>query len=155
MQVKIGDSEVEFSALGRMFRLQCASRLRSEREEAYKKAVSLLPSDPVSMMSRASAAIDAFASSVIVTDKEVNDWLATPDGFYHAFSCSLKKSNPEIKPDRIEALFDAMDEGTFSTLRDFWGDTLVDGMYADKLKAWDEYMKSQIDERLQTIGTGE
>lgn len=131
IQVTINDSEVTFSRLGRKFRLDAAVKLRAIRERAFQTAVEKMPTDPVAIMSRASVMLDAFAESVIVTDEALNDWLKTPEGFYFAFSIAAKNANPEMSTDRIEELYESLDEAEYIKLRDFWGEALIGLFYQE------------------------
>ena len=131
IQVTINDSEVTFSKLGRKFRLDAARALRATREKAFQAAVNEMPTDPVAIMSRASAMLDAFAESVIVTDEALNDWLRTAEGFYFAFSTAAKNANPEMPTARIDELYESLDDAEYIKLRDFWGETLVGIFYQE------------------------
>jgi len=134
LNVKINGSEVPFGFIGRHFRVQAAHQLRNIRHKAFQQATEKLPSDPVSLAAQVSSAIDSYMGGVIVTDSEVNEWLGTPEGYYFAFTISVRKSNPEMKDDRIEQLHDRLDADGAGELRDYWGRSFEGNRYDDILE---------------------
>ena len=146
--VKIDNADVEFGSLGRAFRVDCAKRVREQRERAFGKIVDNLSADPMVAMSRAHVAIDAFSSTVIISDNEVNSWLLTPEGFAFAFESSARRASPDITTSKAMELLEDVTEEDYVTLRDFWGDALTGGFYAEKVKEFTRRMEVSIEEEL-------
>lgn len=133
IKVKIGDSSVEFGFIGRSFRLSCVAKIREHRHNSFKQAIGNMPSDPVSVASQMSSAIDAHMSGVIVDDQDVNSWLSTPEGFFYTFSESLKKKDADVSEDKVLDLHDRLSDEGMGKLRDFWGRSLNGSRYDDIL----------------------
>lgn len=141
LQIKIMDREVSFGFLGRSFRLQAVDQIRAKRKAAFKEAIADLPSNPVSVASAVSAAIDAHMTSVIVDDQDVNSWLATPEGYFYSFSCSALKANPDLSKERISELHDRLSTDEFATLRRYWGRSIDGNRYDDIEESVKKYFR--------------
>jgi hypothetical protein len=139
IEVKIGESEVSFGFIGRKFRLQCVGEIRSRRRVAFKDAITNLPSDPLSVASTVSSAIDAHMTSVIIEDSDVNLWLQTPEGFFYTFAESLKVANPEVSTSRIDELHNMLETEQMAVLRKYWGRSLDGNRYDDIENAVKKY----------------
>ena len=141
VQINIMGKEVSFGFLGRAFRLKCVERIREKRKAAFKEAASDLPSNPVSIASTVSTAIDAHMTSVIVDDSDVNAWLSTPEGFFYTFTQSALAANPDLPAERISELHDRLATDEFATLRRYWGRSIDGNRYDDIENSVNDYFQ--------------
>lgn len=139
--IKISDREVPFGFIGRVFRLQVVGEIRDKRRAAFKDAVSDLPSNPITVASTVSTAIDAHMTSVIVDDSDINAWLSTPEGYFYTFKHSALKANPELSSERITELYDHLGTDEYAALRRYWGRAIDGNRYDDIEKRVNEHFQ--------------
>jgi hypothetical protein len=142
--VKINDKDVKFGFIGRQFRLNAVKEIRAQRYDAFQKAISNLPSDPVSTASQIGSSIDAYMTSVIVGDQDINHWLSTPEGFFFTFKESLKRVQSDATDDIVENFHDRLGEESMGKLRDYWGRALDGTRWDDIYTRVEEQARADV-----------
>ena len=143
-EVQIDGQNYTFGFIGRSFRLDCVPGIRKLQEGAFNHAVSKLPSDPMAIASQIGTAIDAYMSSVLVEDSDINTWLETPEGEFFAFTKSFRKQNPDATDEKIYELFDHLDSESSGKLRDFWGRSMNGLRYDDVIDRIEANITEQV-----------
>jgi hypothetical protein len=146
VKITISEREVPFGFIGRAFRLQVVEEIRGKRRAAFKDAVSDLPSNPITVASTVSTAIDAHMTSVIVDDSDINAWLSTPEGYFYTFKHSALKANSELSAERITELYDHLGTEEYATLRKYWGRSIDGNRYDDiEQSVRDHFRKAAVE----------
>jgi hypothetical protein len=108
---QVGGEEVVFSRIGFRLRTKAAEELRTQREKAFARMLTQLPSgDPLTAATSASAAVEQYLAGALITDTDIQRWIIlTPEGQEFVLRASLMRVDGDLTEERFEDIMDGLD----------------------------------------------
>lgn len=124
LTINVDGKDFNFGRVGFGMYLKASEKMRSLRETAFQRVVESLPNDPFRAQNAAATAIDIFMSGAVVGEREIREWLFSPEGIVFMVSQALKAGG-HAEPDKdAEEFYELMSLDDKAELEGFIFDCL-------------------------------